>query len=162
MKLLVGGLLAVAVGYSLVLIGAAGSPLGPWALAVGTAVVLSALLALAARRAGAIPRSLRATSALVFVATAGGLLYALAASAPVSDGPLLLGLPRVTAVLLLVVGLVPLIVLPVAYACAFKRDVLSEDDIARVTAAANRAANAAANTAANAAMNAARSPRGDA
>jgi hypothetical protein len=52
---------------------------------------------------------------------------------------LLFGLPRVTAIMLLVTGFVPLVMLPLAYARAFGRDVLREDDIARIAAQARDA-----------------------
>lgn len=148
---LLGGLLCFAAGYVMVLVAgppAAGAAPGAtviiaaWALALGASLVLAAMLGLAAARPQGTPRALRATVRLVFAATFGGLAYALAAPAPAADGPLLLGLPRVTAVMLLVTGLIPLVVLPLAYARAFDRDVLGQDDIGRM-----RGLRAAADTA---------------
>ncbi len=137
--LLVGGLLAVAAGYAAVLLDA-GPPLFPaTALALGASAVLGALLRLGARRGGSIPDTLRLASTIAFIATAIGLLFALAAPPPADDGPLLLGLPRVTAVMLLCTGLVPLVLLPVAYARAFDIEVLNETDLARVAELARRA-----------------------
>lgn len=135
--LLVAGLLLVATGYAAVLFDVA-TAAGPWALAIGSAAVLTALLRLAARRAQRIPRMLHVATLVVFVATTAGFCLALAAPEAATDGPLLLGLPRITAILLLLVGLVPLIVLPIAYASAFDRDVLSAVDIERIRAAAGR------------------------
>jgi hypothetical protein len=147
--LLLAGLSLVAVAYAGQLVGhggdgSAGYP--AWCLALGASLVLAAMLSLAAGRPGGTPRALRVTALLAGVATFGGLAYALAARAPTPDGPLLLGLPRVTAIMLLVTGLVPLVVLPLAYARAFERDVLGEGDVERVVAAARaaRAASAAA------------------
>lgn len=128
------GLLTVAAGYLAVLLAAAHT-FGAWALALGASAVLSGMLALAAARPGGTPRALRATVRLTFVATFGGLAYALGVPAPAPDGPLLLGLPRVTAVMLLVTGLIPLVVLPVAYALSFDRDVLTAEDIERAKTA---------------------------
>lgn len=110
--------------------------LAPWGLAIGSAGVLTAMLLLGARRKGRVPRSLVPALIVTFVATAGGLGYALAAAAPAPDGPLLLGLPRTTAVMLILVGAVPLVWLPVAYARAFEKDVLNTDDINSVLEAA--------------------------
>lgn len=130
------GLLLVAAAYAGQFTGHASSRYPAASLALGASIVLASLLALAARRPGGTPRALRVTVRLAFVATLGGLGYALIAPAPTAGGPLLLGLPRVTAVMLLVTGLVPLVVLPIAYARAFDRDVLGEGDVERIAAAA--------------------------
>ncbi len=133
---LFAGLLLVATGYAAALLfdSTGARTFGAWALALGASLVLSAMLALAAVRGGAVPWVLGMTTVLVFVATFGGLAFALAMPAPTMSGPLLLGLPRVTAVMLLVAGLVPLVALPLAYARAFQQHVLSEADIARIKA----------------------------
>jgi hypothetical protein len=141
--LLVAGLLAVAFAYASVLLGMAARTIAPWALAFGTAAVLTAMLLLGARRARTVPRVLRWSAALAFVALAGGFAYALAVPAPSAAGPLLLGLPRATAILLLLAGLIPLVWLPTAYALAFDTEVLGAADLARVRqAASERAATA--------------------
>ncbi len=131
---IVAGLLAVAVAYASLFLdlAAPATSIAPPLLAFGASAVLAGMLALASRRPSGTPRALRATVRLAFVATFAGLLYALLAPAPTADGPLLLGLPRVTAVMLLVTGLIPLVVLPIAYARAFEKDVLGEDEITRV------------------------------
>jgi hypothetical protein len=141
LPLLVTGLLLVVTGYATVLLDV-GAAVGPWGLAVGSAMVLTALLRMAARRAGRIPRLLHMATIVVFVATAAGFGSALMAPDAVPHGPLILGLPRTTALLLLLVGLVPLVVLPLMYARAFDRDILSADDLERVRTAAGRSADA--------------------
>ncbi len=143
--LLVAGLLAVAFAYASVLLDLGARSAAPWSLALGAAAVLTAMLQLGARRNRRLPRILGVTAALAFIALAGGFIYALAALAPSSDGPLLLGLPRVTAILLILAGLIPLVCLPTAYALAFDTEVLSDADLARVRdAAAARSAKTAA------------------
>lgn len=132
---LFAGLLIVAAGYVAVLLpgeSATARVLGAWALALGASLVLTGMLALAAARPAGTPRMMRVATWLTFLATFGGLAYALAAPAPVTDGPLLLGLPRVTAIMLLLTGLVPLVALPLAYARAFDRDVLPREDVSRL------------------------------
>lgn len=128
------GLLAVAFAYAALLLDVANAAavLAPVLLAFGASAVLAGMLSLAARRPFGTPRALRTTIRLAFAATFGGLLYAIFAAPPTADDPLLLGLPRVTAVMLLVTGLIPLVVLPLAYARAFARDVLGEEEIARI------------------------------
>ncbi len=110
----------VALAYTLAFVG--GSVLAPWALALGATLVLAAMLWLGGRRRGQLPRPLAVACVLAAFATFGGFAYALVAPVPVAGGALLLGLPRTTAVLLLLVGAVPMLCLPLLYAAAFDRD----------------------------------------
>lgn len=139
--LLVTGTTAVALAYGAALSGAAGAPsaAAPWLLATGSAAVLTAMLRLSAHRRGGVPPALRMAAWLAFIALAAGFAYALAAPRPAAGGPLLLGLPRVTAILLLLAGLVPLVALPLAWARAFDREVLGPGDVARIVEAARAA-----------------------
>lgn len=138
---IIAGLVAVACAYIFVLVDFDGAALlAPMYLAFGASAVPSGILALAAGRPTGTPRALLWTVRLTYAATLAGLVYALVASPPAADGPLLLGLPRVTAIMLLVTGLIPLVVLPLAYARAFEKDVLGEDDIARIAELALEAA----------------------
>jgi hypothetical protein len=52
-----------------------------------------------------------------------------------AGGPLLLGLPLRTAIVLYGVGVVPIAILPLAYALTFDSSTLSEADLVRVRAA---------------------------
>lgn len=126
--LLLVGLLAVGAAYAFVLLGFAAAA-APWWLASGTTAVLAGVAVLgAARRARTTP-VLTATVVASFASVLAGLLVPLALAAPDATGPLLLGLPRPTAILLLLVGLVPLVLMPLAYAFAFEREVLSDHDV---------------------------------
>jgi hypothetical protein len=58
--------------------------------------------------------------------TFGGFALALLHAAPTADGPLWLGLPRATALLLVVTGAVPLVLLPLAYGLWFEREVMDD------------------------------------
>ena len=129
--LLVVGLVGVALAYVLVLTGlpAAGAP---WLLAAGASAVLAGVACLGAARPGRSARRLGFAIALAFIAVGAGLLLALALPAPTTDGALLLGLPRVTTILLLLTGLVPLLVLPIAYAIAFDDEVIAAADLERL------------------------------
>jgi hypothetical protein len=119
-------LLLVAFAYAAALIGVFAA-VTPWALALGTSGVLGALLLLAARRARGPMRRLAVVAWIITVVLAAGLCVTLAASPPAAGGPLLLGLPRSTAILLIAVGLVPLVALPLAWAGAFDREVMGDD-----------------------------------
>ncbi|MDT8341752.1 MAG: hypothetical protein RQ751_09595 [Longimicrobiales bacterium] len=69
----------------------------------------------------------------------GGLLALLALpGVDPADAPLVLGLPRRAAFLLLGVGLAPGLVVPLAYALVFDRDTLPPDDLARLHDVARR------------------------
>lgn len=61
------------------------------------------------------------TLGLTFLLTTAGFAFALRASAPTAASRLLLGLPAGAAVLIYVVGMLPLIVLPIVYAFTFDK-----------------------------------------
>ena len=75
------------------------------------------------------------------VLVVGGGLVALVLMPPADPGDptLILGLPPRAALLMYGVGLLPTLVVPVAYALTFERLTLSEADLARVRAAAAEA-----------------------
>ena len=77
---------------------------------------------------------------LVFVLVGGGFLLALLLPPDTVNGPYWLGLPRRAAVVLYGVGLLPLFVLPLAYAFTFDALTLSDEDLARVRAARSHGA----------------------
>jgi hypothetical protein len=116
-SLLITGLALVALAYVLAFAGASAS--APWALALGATLVLTAMLWLGGRRRGRLPRALAAACVIAALATFGGFSYALLAPAPTSEGALLLGIPRTAAILLSLVGAVPMFALPLLYAAAF-------------------------------------------
>lgn len=123
------GTVAVATAYGAVLLGV-GAPSAPWWLASGTTAVLAGLASLGAARHGRRTPILSAAIAASFVCVGAGFLIPLAMPAPDATTPLLLGLPRPTTILLLLVHAVPLVLLPVAYGVAFEREVLDDTDLA--------------------------------
>ncbi|MBL8997483.1 MAG: hypothetical protein JNL44_09225 [Gemmatimonadetes bacterium] len=129
LSLLIAGLGAVVAAYLLFVAGWS-RDLAPWLIALGSAGALAGLACLGAARGGRrrTPR-LAAAIALAFLAVAGGVLGALALPPPAAGDPLLLGLPRATALLLTFTGAIPLLLLPVAYAFAFDDEVLSASDL---------------------------------
>jgi hypothetical protein len=129
LSLLVLGLLAIATAYTALLANAF-THTAPWWLALGTSSVLTGMAVLGiARRGRATPLLARALS-VCCASVAVGLVVPLLLPPPVAGDPLLLGLPRPTAILLVLAGLLPLVLLPIAYAVAFEREVLSEGDLA--------------------------------
>lgn len=123
-----------------------GAPPGwaPWVVALATAVAMLATMVLGAARAGRRNAGLGGLAipfVVTFLLVAGGFVLALVL--PAAGEPLVLGLPRRAAVVLYGIGLLPLVVLPVAYALTFDEMTLSEEDLERVRKAALAAQNEA-------------------
>lgn len=114
----------------------------PALLAAGTALILVAMMALGSQRRGSIG-SLWVPFTFVLLVVGGGLgaLLVMPAADP-ADPALVLGLPPRAALLLYGIGLLPTLVVPVAYALTFDRLTLSEEDLERVRAAARAGAGA--------------------
>jgi hypothetical protein len=135
-RLLVLSCCLVAVGYAAVFFAAPIPMWAPVALAVGANGVIMTLMAIGAVRHDTMPRALAWTFIGLFVLCAGAFVAALLLPAREgAGGPLLLGLPLRTAIVLYAVGVVPIAVLPFAYALTFESSTLSEADLARVRAA---------------------------
>ena len=141
MKRLLVRLLAASCGliglaYVAMFVSATPPAWAPLSLALGVNGVIMTLMAIGAVRHDTMPRSLVCTFIGLFVLCAGAFVVALVL--PTQDGatePLLLGLPLRTAIVLYGVGVVPIGVLPFAYALTFESSTLSEDDLERVRAA---------------------------
>ena len=111
----------------------------PWAaplLALGTAGAIVSAMALGAAKEGHVGR-LRGPFAAVFLVVAGGLLLLLALPpADPTEPTLILGLPLRAAILLYGIGLLPALLVPLAYALTFDELTLREEDLERVRAVA--------------------------
>lgn len=105
---------------------------GAWSMALGVAVMMVASMILGAARPGVRLGALWGVFALMFVLIAGCFGAALVLPPETAGSLLLLGLPRRAAILMYGIGLLPIFVLPVAYAMTFDRVTLSEADLARV------------------------------
>lgn len=127
------GTAALALAYGVALVPGTPPAWSPFVLAWGTGALLAGLLMLGAAREDGLGLSV----ALLFLGTgvwvAGGLSILLAApGVDPADAPLVLGLPRRAAFLLLGVGVAPGLVVPVAYGLLFDRHTLGEDDLDRL------------------------------
>jgi hypothetical protein len=128
-------ILAIGVGYA-----AAFSPAGtpawaPWLLALGIPISLGAIMILGAARGQKGIGPLKLPFLFVVAVLAIGFCAALAL--PATEGPLAklwLGLPARAAVVIYGIGLLPIVVLPVAYALTFDTQTLSAEDVERVRA----------------------------
>lgn len=134
---LFAGTLACAAAYASAFLPGAPPAWSPWALGIGTAVVMVAASALGAARADTGIGRLKLPFAIAFLIVAGGFAAVLSMPAPDAANPrLFLGLPAGAAIVILGIGLLPLLVLPIAYALTFEDMTLSEADLARVREAA--------------------------
>jgi hypothetical protein len=105
----------------------------PWLIAITVPISLVAIMILgAARGTGGIGR-LKVPFAFVALTLIVGFTAAL--TLPATEGPmsrLWLGLPLRAAIVIYGIGLLPIVVLPVAYALTFETQTLSAQDVARV------------------------------
>jgi hypothetical protein len=128
---------AIASGYA-----AAFSPAGTpvwaaWLLALGIPVALGAIMILGAARGRRGIGPLKIPFAFVVLVLVIGFGAALAL--PATEGPLStlwLGLPARAAIVIYGVGLLPIVVLPIAYALTFATQTLSAEDVEQVRALA--------------------------
>jgi hypothetical protein len=131
------GILAIAAGY-LAAFTKTGTPVwAAWLLALGIPVALGAIMILGAARGHRGIGPLKIPFAFVVLVLVIGFGAALAL--PATEGPLStlwLGLPARAAIVIYGVGLLPIVVLPVAYALTFETQTLSAEDVERVRALA--------------------------
>jgi hypothetical protein len=130
---LLAGTVAIAAAYASAFLPGDPPSWSPWALAMGTATVMVAASALGAARADRGLGRLKLPLAIAFMIVAGG--FAIVLSMPGSEtanATLFLGLPTRAAVVLLGIGLLPLLVMPIAYALTFDDMTLSDADLEHV------------------------------
>ena len=130
---LIVGILAIALGYAAALLPGGTPAWAPWLLALGIPVALGAIMILGAARGRRGIGPLKYPFAFVVAVLAIGFCAALAL--PATESPLSklwLGLPARAAIVIYGIGLLPIIVLPVAYALTFETQTLSAEDVERV------------------------------
>lgn len=135
--LFVCAVVAIAVAYASAFLPGGAPGWGAWVLAAGTCLALVSMMVIGAARAGRIGRRLAIAFGVVLLITGGGFATLLAL--PPADGAdttLFLGLPLRAAMLLYGIGLLPFLIIPLAYAWTFDEMTLSDADVARVRAAA--------------------------
>jgi hypothetical protein len=138
---------AIAVGYAAAFRRAGTPEWAPWLLAIGIPVALGAIMVLGAARGDRGVGSLRIPFAFVVATLAAGFGAALAL--PSSEGPLSrlwLGLPMRAAIVIYGVGLLPIFILPIAYALTFETQTLTAEDVERVRALSRERAGAASDS----------------
>jgi hypothetical protein len=134
---LFASIVSIAAGYAAAFSKGGAPTWAPWLLALGIPVALGSIMILGAVRGTSGIGPLKFPFAFVVLILAIGFCAALAL--PATEGPLSmlwLGLPARAAIVLYGVGLLPIIVLPVAYAMTFETLTLSAEDVERVRAIA--------------------------
>jgi len=126
---------AIAVGYAGAFVPHGPAPWSAWIVAVAVPIALVAIMILGAIRGqGGIGR-LTIPFAFVGLILIVGFLAALALPPTESSASKLwLGLPLRAAIVIYGIGLLPIVVLPVAYALTFETQTLTADDVERVRA----------------------------
>jgi hypothetical protein len=130
---LIVGILAIAVGYLAALLPGETPAWAPWLLALGIPVAIGAIMSLGAARGQMGIGPLKYPFAFVVVVLAIGFCAALVL--PATESPLSklwLGLPACAAIVIYGIGLLPIILLPIAYALTFKTQTLTAADVERV------------------------------
>ncbi|HEY8831652.1 MAG TPA: hypothetical protein VIM21_04030 [Gemmatimonadaceae bacterium] len=126
-------IMAIAIGYAAAFRQSDTPAWAPWLLALGIPISLGAIMILGAARGGKGIGPLKLPFLFVVAVLAIGFCAALAL--PATESPLAklwLGLPARAAVVIYGIGLLPIVVLPVAYALTFETQTLSADDVERV------------------------------
>lgn len=123
----------IAAGYAAAFLPGGAPPWAPWLLAIGIPAATTAIMALGASRGKAGLGRLKIPFAFVFVTLTVCFCLALALPASESaESTLWLGLPARAAIVIYGVGLLPVVVLPVAYALTFDTQTLNQADVDRV------------------------------
>jgi len=133
--------LAIGIAYASAYATGGPPPWAGWLFAAGVTGALVATLALGAMRRDRGLGRLVAPFVLMTVMIGAGFIAVFALPDLGANEPLLLGLPRRAAIVLYGIGLLPTLVLPVAYALTFADQTLRPEDLERVleTARAARA-----------------------
>jgi hypothetical protein len=105
---------------------------------LSTVSLLTSIIVLGARRSDRRLGVLTIPIALVALILLGGFSAALRAAPVTPESRLFFGLPAGAAIVVYVIGLLPLVILPVAYALTFSAMTLTDADLDRVRAAGAR------------------------
>lgn len=124
--------LAIAAAYGSAFLPGGAPSWAPWAMVLGSTTVMVSLMVLGVVRRGQGLGTLLLPMLLVAGLVVGAFAAALLLGPEAPGGPMLLGLPRRAAIVLYGVGLLPMFILPIAYALTFDRMTLSDADLERV------------------------------
>jgi hypothetical protein len=127
------GTLAIACGYAAAFIRSGTPGWAPWLLALGIPSAVGAIMILGAARSNRGIGPLKLPFLFTVAILAVGFCAALALPPDeTATSHLWLGLPIRAAIIIYGVGLLPIVVLPIAYAVTFEAQTLSAEDVERV------------------------------
>lgn len=130
---LIVALVAIAIAYASAFSPGGAPDWAPWLLALGIPGALVGIMVMgAARETGGVGKLI---IPFTFVGVLLILGFCLALALPADESAasaLFLGLPLRAAIIIYGIGLIPIVVLPVAYALTFETQTLNEGDIERV------------------------------
>lgn len=130
LAVIIVSMLGIAAAYALAFLPGGAPRAAVWLIALSTAGVMVGVLILgAARGKGVRHRALRIIFIAVFLLLVAGFGLALLAPPLTKDSKLWLGLPQGAAAIMLLVGFIPMVILPVAYALTFEDTTLNEDEL---------------------------------
>jgi len=127
-------MVAIALAYASAFLPNGAPRAAAFLFAIATAALMVAVLMLGAGRADRPLGVLKWVFAFCFIVLAAGFTLALRAPAVTASARFWLGLPYGAAIVLYGVGLLPLLVLPLAFALTFERTTLSEAELAALRA----------------------------
>jgi hypothetical protein len=133
------GTLAAAAAYASAFLPGGSPRWAPWAMQIGIALLSVGLMALGAARPGRRLGVLWVPLIFTFVVLVVG--FGLALALPGDEGtPTRLwgGLPARAAIILYGIGILPMLVLPLAYALTFRQMTLTAEDVERIRAVGAR------------------------
>jgi len=128
---LIAGLLALAAAYAVAAIRPEASAI-EWLTIVGISTSQAGMLAIGAARSGRLSQAATLATFTVLLVPLLGFGAVLLLSPETVAGPYWLGLPRRAAIVLLGVGVLPMLVLPFAYAHAHRPDTLAPEQLAQL------------------------------
>jgi hypothetical protein len=127
------GTLAIAGGYASAFSRSGTPAWGPWLLALGIPTAVGAIMILGATRSNRGIGPLKIPFLFTIAVLVVGFCAALAIPAnETATSRLWLGLPVRAAIVIYGIGLLPIVVLPIAYAVTFETQTLSAEDVERV------------------------------
>ena len=129
---LVLGILLIALAYVAVFVTGNTPPWAVWCYMVGTSTTMLAMMVLGAARGRGGIRRLVLPFIAIYALLLAGFGAVLVMPAESSMSALWLGLPARAAIVMYGIGVLPLFLLPLAYAYTFDTMTLSEGDLARI------------------------------
>ncbi len=130
---LTAALIAIAVAYASAFKSGGAPGWAPWLLAIGIPVALVGVMVMGAARGRSGIKKLLIPFTFIGILLTLGFCLALGLPADESArSSLLFGLPLRAAIIIYGVGLIPIVILPVAYALTFETQTLSSDDLEKV------------------------------